>query len=245
MHTVCLLPVSPSMHCLGGTCTWSGGTWSPRGVPGLGVYLVLGGALVPRGCTWSWGCIWSQEGCTWSWGVYLVQRHVPGVGRAYLPRRGVPGPGGCTWSQGVCLLGVPAQVLPLWTESQTGVKNITLPQTSFSGGKKELNLQVKRQQKLFKAIQNLWKEEKLEQVSKFFCCFVVSRKIHESGLKNIGYMLMKRTRLEILITRSHVPCSLWTIKVHLLVYFIPREMGRKMTQIIYVIHSTVCESCVQ
>ena len=30
--------------------------------------------------------------------------------------------------------GVPAQVPPLWTEWQTGVKIITLPQTSFAGG---------------------------------------------------------------------------------------------------------------
>ena len=63
-----------------------------RGVPGLGVYLVLGGVpgwgvyLVrgcvpgPRGCTLSWGGVPGLGGCTWSWGVYLV-------------------PGGCTWSQ--------------------------------------------------------------------------------------------------------------------------------------------------
>ena len=36
------------------------------------------------------------------------------------------------------------------------------------------------------------RKRKMEQVSKFVYCLVVSRKIHESGLKNIGYILMKR-----------------------------------------------------
>ena len=35
MHTSCLLPVSPSMHCTGGA--WSQGVSAPRGVPGPGV----------------------------------------------------------------------------------------------------------------------------------------------------------------------------------------------------------------
>ena len=95
MRTARTLTVSRSMFCAGG-CTWSGG-----------VYLVLGGAPGPGGCTW-WGvylvrgglggCTWSRgdslgpgvhlvpgghlaRGCTWSGGVYLVQ-------------------GGCTWSRG-------------------------------------------------------------------------------------------------------------------------------------------------
>ena len=44
MRTAQLLPVSPSMHCLGVPgqgCTWSGGVPGPRRVPG------------PGGCTWS------------------------------------------------------------------------------------------------------------------------------------------------------------------------------------------------
>ena len=73
MRTICLLPVAPSMYCLGG-------------VPG------------PGGCTWSGG---------------------------YLVPEGVPGPGG-----------VPAQILPLWTETLThATQNITLPQISFAGAK--------------------------------------------------------------------------------------------------------------
>ena len=74
MRTARLLPVSPSMHC-------SGGTWSQR------VY------RTSRGCTWSWGYLvpggacgprvyWSR-GCTWSRWVYLVW----GV---YLPRYSPP-----------------------------------------------------------------------------------------------------------------------------------------------------------
>ena len=56
MHTARVLPVSPSMHCLGGC----------------------------PGDTWSWGCTWSQEGCTWSRGVYLVSGGVPGLRGVYL-----------------------------------------------------------------------------------------------------------------------------------------------------------------
>ena len=78
--------------------------------------------LVPGGCTWSWGCTWSQEGVPGP-GGHLVRYSplwtgvlgvcVPGLG-------GVPGPRGCTWSWGVHLLpgectwsrGAPGQVLP-------------------------------------------------------------------------------------------------------------------------------------
>ena len=63
MRTTRLLPVSPSMHCSGGTWSWGvhgpgGCTWSGGGVPGLGgvpgprgwgMYLVLGGVPGPRG----------------------------------------------------------------------------------------------------------------------------------------------------------------------------------------------------
>ena len=95
MHTGCLLPVSPSMHCSGG--------------------------------------------CTWSWVVYLIPGGVPGPWGVYLPG-GVPCPWGCTWSggvpaqQGVCTClggvptqGVPAQVLPPWTEWQIGAKILPCP----------------------------------------------------------------------------------------------------------------------
>ena len=151
MRTARVLTVSPSMLCTGGCtwsrgvsapgggCAWSGGmylvlggvpglgvylvpggcTWSRGGVPGPGeVYLVPGGAPGPRGCTWSWGGTWSG-GCTWS-GVYLV----PGVGGSVCSR-------GCTWSQGVG--GV--RYSPPVNRMTNRCKNITLPQTSFAGGK--------------------------------------------------------------------------------------------------------------
>ena len=68
------------------------------------------GMYLPRGCTWSWGGVPSQ-------GVYLARGYLPG---------GVSGP-----------RVVPAQVpLTLWTEFLTHTfENITLPQTSFAGGK--------------------------------------------------------------------------------------------------------------
>ena len=119
MRTACLLPVSPSMYCSRGGggvparggvpaqgVAGPGGVPGPRGVPAWGVYLVRGactwsgGVYLVQGCTWSMGCTWSG-GCTWSWEVYL-----PG---------GVP-----AW-------GVPTQVLPLWTEWQTGVKILPCP----------------------------------------------------------------------------------------------------------------------
>ena len=95
MCTARLLPVSPSMHCSRGSCSWSGG-----------VYLVLGG-------TWSGGCTWSQ-GVFPVWGVYLVRgylvlgRGVPGPSGVYLVPGGVPGLGGVPGPGS----GVPAQVLP-------------------------------------------------------------------------------------------------------------------------------------
>ena len=99
MRTARLLPVSTSMHCSRGRCTWPQGgcTWS------WGVYLVpgIGGVPGPEG-TWSWGVYLVPGGCTWT--------------------QGVPGPRGCTWSRGV-----PAQALPLWTEWQTGAKILPCP----------------------------------------------------------------------------------------------------------------------
>ena len=87
-------------------------------------------------------------------GVYLVPGGVPGPGGVYTWSQGVvPGPGGCTWSGGVpcpgegtwfwgvylVLGGVPAQVLPHPVNRMTDrCKNITLPQTSFAGGKNML-----------------------------------------------------------------------------------------------------------
>ena len=46
-------------------------------------------------------------------GVYLVPGGVPGP-RGVPAQRGTPGPGGCTWSWGMCTWsrGVPSQVLP-------------------------------------------------------------------------------------------------------------------------------------
>ena len=44
---------------------------------------------------------------------------------------GIPGPGGCNWSQWG---GVPGQVLPPCGQTDAS-KHITLPQTSFAGGK--------------------------------------------------------------------------------------------------------------
>ena len=47
MRTARLLPVSPSMHCTGGS--GPGGVWS-QGVPGLGEGVCSGGCLLPWGC---------------------------------------------------------------------------------------------------------------------------------------------------------------------------------------------------
>ena len=116
---------------LGGGGTWSLG-WG-GGVPAWsrgGVYPPDPGA---GGCTWSGG--------VWSRGVYL-----PG------PRGGVPAWswGGCTWSEGVvpggylirggtCLVWGGVYLVrysPPWTEFLTHAsENITLPETSFAGGK--------------------------------------------------------------------------------------------------------------
>ena len=122
MPTVRLLPVSAIIHCARG-CLLPGGCLLGRGVSALG-----------RGCLLFW-----RGTCLWSWGV-----SAPG---------GVPasGPGGCL------LLGVPASGLggylplvlggggvsqhamgqtPLCTDFLThATENITLPQTSFAGGK--------------------------------------------------------------------------------------------------------------
>ena len=89
-------------------------TWS-GGVPGLGGVPGPGGYLVwgvylVLGVYLVWGCTWSRR--------YLVWGAVPGPRWVYLPR--------CS---------------PLWTELLTHAsENITLPQTSFVGGNKQLYL---------------------------------------------------------------------------------------------------------
>ena len=105
-----------------------GGVWSRRGV-----YLVQGGpgpgGSDPGGCTWSGGMS-GLGGVPGHWGVCSGGVLGPG---GYLVWGGVPGPGGCL-VQGVYLVqglylvlgGVPAQVLPLWTEFLThAYQNIT------------------------------------------------------------------------------------------------------------------------
>ena len=84
------------------------------------------------------------EGCICLGPVYLLGG-VP-AGQVYLPR-------GCTcwgvellegWpAGGVTAWGVPAQVLPPVNRMTDRCKNITLPQTSFAGGKKLLLILVR------------------------------------------------------------------------------------------------------
>ena len=75
------------------------------------------------GCTWSWGGVPGPGGCTWFWGVYLIPE-------------GCTWSGGCTWSW----RGYLPRYSPLWTEFLThACENITLPQTSFAGGKYALH----------------------------------------------------------------------------------------------------------
>ena len=105
-----------------GGCTWSCRMYLPGDVPARGCSMVPGGVPPggfggtcqggvpgpeggvpargvpgPRGCTWSWGCNWSQgvymvtgipgPRGTWYWGVYLVPW-------GYLVLGVVHGPGG-------------------------------------------------------------------------------------------------------------------------------------------------------
>ena len=102
----------------------------PGGVPGprRGVYLVPGG-----GCTWSRGvCVPGPGGCVpGPRGVYLV----PGgylVWGVYLVW------GECTWSrEGYLVRYSPPPV----NRMTNRCKNITLPQTSFAGGKYSIDYQ--------------------------------------------------------------------------------------------------------
>ena len=122
MCTARLLAISPGMHCSWvGVCTW------PQGV-----------YLVPGGCTWSREVYLVPGGCTWSQGVYLVPGGVAGPRGVYLVPGGVPGPGGCTWSRGVYLPRYsPTPPVDRITDA---CENITLPQSSFAGGKNSFQL---------------------------------------------------------------------------------------------------------
>ena len=138
MRTARVLTVSPSMLCTGGSvcsqevCVPGPG---PGGVSGPGgVYLVLGVCLLLGGVPGPGGCTGSRGGVP-GWGV------VSGPGGGAPGLGGVPGPGGCTWL-GCLLLGrcVPGhgggvRYSPPVNRMTNRCKNITLPQTSFAGGK--------------------------------------------------------------------------------------------------------------
>ena len=133
MRTAHLLTIS--QHAL------LGGVPARGCVPARGVYLLgctspgvdlLGGCTCLRGYL-PRGCACPRE-CTCQ-GVYLP-RGVPARG---VPARGVPAKGGIPArgvpARGCTCPGVPAQVpLPVNRITDT-CKNITLPQTSFAGGK--------------------------------------------------------------------------------------------------------------
>ena len=114
MPTAHLLPVSPSMHCSRGGCTCQWGVPAQEGVPAWGctcwgVYLL--GVYLPGEGNLPWGC--TCQGGTCPGGVYLPRGCT--CQEVYLS-------GGCT-----CQRGVPAQVLPPWTEWQTGAKVLPCP----------------------------------------------------------------------------------------------------------------------
>ena len=113
MRTTRLLPYLPA--CTAWGCTWSGGCTWYGGIPG------------PGGCTWSLGGISGPGGVPSQGGVPGPKGFTWSVGGVpILMSEGVPGPRGCT-----CSGAVPAQPLPLWTE--TRVKR-SPSQTSFAGG---------------------------------------------------------------------------------------------------------------
>ena len=87
----------------------------------LGVYLVPGGVLSPGVCLLQGGVC--SGGCTWSWGVSVILF----TGGRYL----------MLWG-GVDLV----RYLPPVNRMTNRCKNITLPQTSFAGGKNLLLLSV-------------------------------------------------------------------------------------------------------
>ena len=95
------------------------GGYLPGGVPARG--------CLPRRCTCSGGAC---PGGVLAPGVYLPRGYLPS---GNVPDRGVYMPRGYLPREG----DVPAQVLPLPREqNDRQMQNITLPQTSFAGGKK-------------------------------------------------------------------------------------------------------------
>ena len=162
----CVPPARRSYLPGPGGCTWSGGVylvpWGVYlvrgGVPGLGgvclargVCLAQGGGVPgPRGGTWSEGvcvpgttggvpglgrCTWShggvylaRGGCAWSQGDTWSRGYLVRGVCAWSQRGGVYlVPGGCTWSG-----------TPPVNRMTNRCKNITLPQTSFAGGNKDM-----------------------------------------------------------------------------------------------------------
>ena len=117
----------------------------------LGVYLVLGGVLSPRGCLVQGCLVWGVSGLAglvpgdvWSGGCLLLDVSAPGgclLGGMSAPRgcllwgEGVSAPGGSaprgrvSAPGGVVSQHALRQTPPLWTESQTPVK--TLPWLNF------------------------------------------------------------------------------------------------------------------
>ena len=113
-----------------GECSCLGGTWSwGWGCTCLGVYLVPGVYLL--------GGVPTQTVCVPALGVYLV----PGC----TCLGDVPGPRGCTCpgvylSRGYLVPGGTFPGTPLVNRMTNRCKNITLPQTSFTDGNKDIRL---------------------------------------------------------------------------------------------------------
>ena len=122
------LPLQSEQECIPVGCV------PPACCPYLPHALFPGGIPGPGGCTWSQGGVPGPGGgCLVPGGVPGPREGVPGRGWVPGPGGGVPDPRGCTWSPGVYL---PRYSPPPWTEFLTHAsENITLPQTSFAGGK--------------------------------------------------------------------------------------------------------------
>ena len=119
MHTVHLLTVSPSMHCAGGVCL-ARAVCIAGGSPCQGGLLAKGG-LLARESALPWGSP-CQGGVCLARGISLLG----GLGVS-LPGEWYPS---MHWGRHS----------PLWTEFLThATENITLPQTSFVGGKKDVH----------------------------------------------------------------------------------------------------------
>ena len=94
----------------------------PGGVPARRVCTCLGEVYLPRGV--------AALGCTCPGGVPARGCTCPGG----VPARGVPA-WGCTCQRWCTYQGVPAQVLPLWTEWQTGAKILPCPKLGLLAAK--------------------------------------------------------------------------------------------------------------